>query len=228
MNKSHLLIADNDKGVVSTFARFFEHAGYDVSKAYSGMEAVQRITERQPDLALIDYEMPKVKGTDVIEWIRDNGLDFPVILMTGYGSEQLQIESFHLGSDDYISLPIDIRILLARIQARLKRHISEQKNILTFMDIELNIQAHTACRGSCPLELTRTEYSLLLLFLRHPEQVLSRDQIIQQVWKYDFIGESQIVDTYVKLLRRKLEDHGGERLIQTVKGVGYVLRPYQS
>ena len=225
MSKAHLLIADNDKNLVNTFSRFFEHAGYNVSKAYSGMEAVQRIAEHQPDLALIDYEMPKLKGTDVIEWIRGEGLDFPVILMTGYNLEQLQIESLNLGSDDYVSLPVDIRILLARVQVRLKRHNSKHKSIiLHFADIELNTQAHTARRGSRSLELTRTEYNLLLLFLQHPYHVLDRDQIIQHVWKHDFVGESQIVDTYVKFLRRKLEASGEERLIQTVQGVGYVLR----
>jgi len=227
MSKAHLLIADDNEKVLHIFSKCFEHVGYDVSQAHSGMEVIQKITEHQPDLILIDYHMPKLKGTDIIDWIRGKGLNMPIILMTAtYDSEELHIQSLKSGGDDYISLPIAVDVLLARVETRLKRHTSPsgQANILRFADIELDTLAHTARRGSRHLELPRTEYNLLLLFLRHPHQVLGRDQIIEHVWKYDFQGESQIVDAYVKLLRRKLEAHGEERLIQTVHGVGYVLR----
>jgi two-component system, OmpR family, response regulator MprA len=229
MEKAHILIVDDSKTRRALLLRDFRSAEYKVSLASDGMEAIQEITRSWPDLVLIDYDMPKLTGIDVIEWIRKKGLDVPVILMTVHNSDELHAKSLKLGSDDYLQLPVAFNVMLAHVEARLKRHtasanISEK---MRFADVEVNMRNHTVHRGSNLLELTATEYRLFVLFLKHPLHVLSRDQIIECVWGHNFEGLTQIVDSYVRNLRKKLEAYGGKRLIHTVHGVGYVLREPQ-
>lgn len=230
MDKAHLLIVDDSITQLAIFARNFRAAGYKISLAPDGLEAIQKITEIRPDLVLIDYEMPKLTGMDVIEWIRGRGLEIPVILMTCRDSDELHMQCLNLGSDDYLRLPVAFPIMLAHVELRLRKHaaFSGNQEKVRFMDIEVNTRSRNVYRGPHLLDLTDTEYRLLLSFLRHPLQVLSRDQILEQAWETKLEVDSQIVATYVKTLRRKLEMYGGDRLIHNVHGVGYILRPSQN
>lgn len=230
MEKSRLLIVDDSITQINVFSRNFRAAGYEVFQALDGIEAIQQVSTVWPDLILIDYEMPKLTGMDVIEWIRKRGLDIPVILMTGHNSDKLHAECLKLGSDDYLQLPVAFDVMLAHVEARLKKRLfsSETPEKIRFADVEINTRSHSVQRGFHTLDLTATEYRLLVLFLKHPLCVLTRDQIIERAWGYDFEGETQIVDTYVKTLRKKLEAFEQKRLIHTVHGVGYVLREPQT
>ncbi|HEY0753197.1 MAG TPA: response regulator transcription factor [Ktedonobacteraceae bacterium] len=226
MEKRHLLIVDDSVTQMALFSRNFRGVGYEVSQAFDGIEALQQIPQIWPDLILIDNQMPKLTGMDVIAWIRKKGLDIPVILMTGHNSDEIHTQCLKIGSDDYLQLPVTFEVMLAHVEARLKKctSLSNTTEKIRFADIEVNTRSHTVSRGSSLLDLTATEYRLLVLFLKHPLYVLTRDQIIEKAWGYDFEGETHIVDTYVKTLRKKLEACGGPRLIHTVHSVGYVLR----
>jgi DNA-binding response OmpR family regulator len=222
MAHNHLLIVDDSKTRRALIARDFRLVDFQISEAGDGSEAMKQILKVQPDLILMDYEMPEFNGMEVIAWMKESGIDIPVILMTVHNSDELHARSLKLGCDDYLHLPVAFPVMLAHVEARLKKQRDTTEKFC-FLDVEVDTCTCAVRRGSYLLELTPKEYRLLVTFLKHPRHMLTRDQILLQVWGHDFEGDVKIVDQYVRTLRRKLEAHDGKRLIYTKNGYGYIL-----
>lgn len=202
-------------------------AGYKVACAYDGIQALECTIKQRPDLIILDYQMPKLDGNDLIRLIRGKGIKIPIIMVTIHHSNEIHIQCLKLGGNDYLTHPIDRGVLLAHIETRLQEkqgHMQQEKAaILQFADIEIHSQTYSAYRDSHALPLTPIEYKLLRFFLQNPYCVLEREQILKHVWGVAAAVELNTVDVHVGGLRKKLEARGS-RLIQTVRGVGYVLK----
>jgi len=198
--------------------------GYDAVVAHDGKVALDMARERMPDLVILDLMLPEIDGMEVCRRLRAAS-DVPIIMLTARESVQDRVAGLDAGADDYMPKPFAFEELLARVRAQLRRHRpTEGPEILRFADLELDTGTRQARRGDRVIDLTAKEYDLLHMFLRHPRQVLTREQIFDDVWEYDFGGESNIIEVYVRYLRSKLEEAGEDRLIHTARGVGYALR----
>lgn len=218
-----ILVVDDDPGIVSLLKRGLTYEGYKVDTAADGPEALAKAREREPDLVILDIMMPGIDGIEVSKRLRQAG-DVPILMLTAKGTVADKVAGLDSGADDYLVKPFDFDELLARIRALLRRHQAGEGETLRFSDLSLNTATREVKRGEQPVELTAQEFALLEYFLRHPRQVLKRDAIYERVWGYDFGGESNVLEVYVRYLRSKLEAGGRSRLIYTVRGVGYVLR----
>ncbi len=202
-------------------------AGLDTVSAANGREALAVVAERRPQLIVLDVMMPDLDGFEVLRRLRESGDRTPVIFLTARDATEDRVEGLTSGGDDYMVKPFAIAELVARVQLRLTQSGQFTKDsILRCADLELDVEAHRVTRGGSTIELSPTEYKLLHLLLTNTGRVLSRAQILQHVWEYDFDGDSSVVDTYVSYLRRKL-DSGGTTLIHTIRGVGFCLRADQ-
>ena len=220
-----ILVVDDEPAVREAVDRALRLEGYDTELAADGAEALDALAVRAPDALVLDVLMPAVDGLEVCRRLRAAGDRTPVLVLTARDTVPDRVRGLDAGADDYLVKPFALGELLARLRALLRRTSnSGGGEALRFDDLELEPQAHTVRRGRRPVELTRTEFLLLELFLRHPRQVLTRSQIFERVWGYDFGPASNSLEVYVGYLRRKLESGGERRLIQTVRGVGYVLR----
>jgi two-component system response regulator MprA len=218
-----ILVADDDRAVREALRRVLEAEGYEVSFAADGASTLDAFATARPDAAVVDVMMPRPDGLEVCRRLRADGNATPILLLTARRDVSDRVAGLDAGADDYLSKPFAIDELLARLRALLRRYPSPAET-LSYGGIELDTKAHKARRGGRELEVTRTEYLLLELFLRSPERVLSRSEILTAVWGYDFGPTSNSLEVYVGYLRRKLEAEGEARLVQTVRGVGYVLR----
>lgn len=218
-----ILVVDDDPEIVSFLKRGLTYEGYTVDTASDGAEALVKIREREPDLVVLDIMMPGIDGMEVSRRLRQ-GSDVPILMLTAKGTVGDRVAGLDSGADDYLVKPFSFDELLARIRACLRRSQPAEGEILRFMDLSLNTTTREVTRAGQPIQLTAQEFQLLELFLRHPRQVLKRDKIYEIVWGYDFGGESNVIEVYVRYLRSKLETNGQSRLIHTVRGVGYVLR----
>ena len=220
-----VLVTDDDRAVREALERALQLAGYEVELASDGDSALAAIERRTPDAVVLDIMMPGLDGLDVTRRLRRTGNRIPILLLTARDAVDDRVEGLDAGADDYVVKPFALEELLARVRALLRRSgVAEDDRPLHFADLELDPRAHTARRGGEEIELTRTEFALLELFLRNPRQVLTRSVIFERVWGYDFGYASNSLDVYVGYLRRKTEARGRPRLIQTVRGVGYALR----
>lgn len=219
-----VLIVDDDQRLLKMLARTFLYEGFDVCTASNGLEALTQVVDEHPDVVILDWMLPKLDGVGVLRALREEKNDVPILMLTARDAVQDRVEGLEHGADDYLIKPFATTELVARIRAILRRTGKDQARVLNFMDLSLNVNTRTAYRGTREFTLTPTEFDLLLLFLRHPHQVLERRQIITSVWGYDFVGDDNIIEVYVGYLRKKLEETGEDRLIQTIRGVGYVLR----
>jgi DNA-binding response OmpR family regulator len=223
MTATILLVEDEER-----LARFIElelsSEGYQISVAYDGLTGLTMARESPPDLLILDWMMPGMSGLEVCRRLRATGSKIPVILLTAKDEVSDRVAGLDAGADDYVVKPFSIEELLARIRAHLRRNHEDNPDLLQFMDLTLNRRTREVFRNGRPIELTAKEFDLLDYLLSHPRQVITRDQILEQVWGYDFMGDSNIIEVYVRYLRLKLEENGEKRLIQTVRGVGYVLR----
>ena len=220
-----ILVVDDEPAVRDAVDRALRLAGYDTELAADGAQALDALALRAPDALVLDVLMPQVDGLEVCRRLRAAGDRTPVLVLTARDAVPDRVRGLDAGADDYLVKPFALEELLARLRALLRRSAGAGGGeTLRFADLELEPQAHTVRRGRRAIELTRTEFLLLELFLRHPRQVLTRTQIFERVWGYDFGPASNSLEVYVGYLRRKLEAEGEERLIQTVRGVGYVLR----
>ncbi len=218
-----LLIEDNAK--LSTFiAGELELEGYTVTIAAHGMDGLTLVRNQPFQLLIVDWMLPGISGVEVCSQLRNTGVEVPIILLTAKDEVSDRVAGLNAGADDYVTKPFSIEELLARVKAQLRRSHATESDLLTFADLSLNRLTREVYRAQQAIELTAREFDLLELLLRHPRQVLTRDQILEQVWGFDFMGESNIIEVYVRALRIKLEVHNPQRLIHTVRGVGYVLR----
>jgi two-component system response regulator MprA len=221
-----VLVVDDEPAVRTALERVLHHEGYAVELACDGVEALQRHAATPADLLLLDVMMPVCDGLEVCRRLRASDDHTPVLMLTARVQIGDRVDGLDAGADDYLAKPFELDELLARIRALLRRSrwVGEPSAVLRLDDLTLDPRAHEVRRGDRPLELTRTEFVLLELFLRHPRQVLTREQIFAAVWDYDFGPTSNALQVYVGYLRRKLEQDGEPRLLHTVRGVGYVLR----
>ena len=221
----NILVVDDERAVRDSLCRALELEGYDVELAADGAEALHRLESNgQPDAVILDVLMPGVDGLEVCRRLRAQGNPVPVLMLTARAEVESRVAGLDAGADDYLPKPFALEELLARLRALLRRMSSGTDELLRFADLELNPGTRETKRAGQRIELTRTEFNLLELFLRNPRQVLTRSVIFERVWGYDFGFASNSLDVYIGYLRRKTEIDGRPRLIQTVRGVGYALR----
>ena len=220
-----ILVVDDERAVRESLRRALELQGYEVELASDGAEALARLAaDGQPDAVVLDILMPGVDGLEVCRQIRRRGNSVPVLMLTARDAVGDRVEGLDAGADDYLVKPFALEELLARIRALLRRAVPAADGVLHFADLELDTGTREVRRGGDTIELTRTEFNLLELFMLNPRQVLTRSIIFERVWGYDFGFASNSLDVYIGYLRRKTEAGGKARLIHTVRGVGYALR----
>jgi two-component system response regulator MprA len=222
-----ILVVDDERAVRESLRRALELEGYEIELAEDGGQALERLArEDQPDAVILDVLMPGVDGLEVCRTLRSQGSRLPVLMLTARTQVEDRVEGLDAGADDYLTKPFALEELLARVRALLRRSGDDGAggDKLSFADLELDPGTREVTRGDERIELTRTEFSLLELFLRNPRQVLTRSVIFERVWGYDFGFASNSLDVYIGYLRRKTEASGKPRLIHTVRGVGYALR----
>jgi two-component system response regulator MprA len=219
-----ILIVDDDQRLLKMLRRTLAYEGFDVVTATDGEAALDTIYEERPDLLILDWMLPQLDGIRVLEALRREEEEIPILMLTARDAVQDRVEGLERGADDYLIKPFASTELVARVRALLRRLGKGDPDQLTFADLTLDTGLREGRRGARTFTLTPTEFDLLALFLRHPRQVLERRQIMTQVWGYDFQGDDNVLEVYVGYLRKKLESEGEPRLIQTVRGVGYVLR----
>ncbi len=227
MRAMKILVVDDERAVRESLRRALELEGYEVELAEDGEQALERFGGVSPvDAAILDVLMPGIDGLEVCRQLRASGNAVPVLMLTARSEIDSRVAGLDAGADDYLPKPFALAELLARLRALLRRAANgdEPSALLRFADLELDLGTREVRRGDLEIELTRTEFSLLELFLRNPRQVLTRSVIFERVWGYDFGPTSNSLDVYIGYLRRKTEDGGAPRLIQTVRGVGYALR----
>jgi two-component system, OmpR family, response regulator MprA len=226
--QARILVVDDEPAVQSALLRALTLEHYQVAQAADGHEALERLGTAPYEAVILDLSMPRVDGLEVCRRLREGGDRTPVLMLTARETVDDRVAGLDAGADDYLVKPFALRELLARIRALLRRALDEDEqgeDVLAFADLRLDRRAHEAWRGERTLALTRTEFLLLEMFLRHPRQVLTRSAIFEHVWGYDFGATSNSLGVYLGYLRRKTEQGEGEpRLLHTVRGVGYVLR----
>ncbi|NEQ95878.1 MAG: response regulator transcription factor [Cyanothece sp. SIO2G6] len=219
-----IAIVEDEEKLARFIKMELELEGYEVTMAHDGLTGLTTIRDIEPDLIILDWMMPGMTGVEVCRRLRSTGVKTPVILLTAKDEVSDRVTGLDAGADDYLIKPFSIEELLARIRANLRRTQEDETETLHFGDLSLNRQTREVFRGQRAIELTAKEFDLLEYLITYPKQVITRDRILEEVWGYDFMGDSNIIEVYIRYLRLKLEAEGESRLIQTVRGVGYVLR----
>jgi len=222
-----VLVVDDDRAVRESLRRSLEFNGYAVALAADGAEALASISGNAPDVVVMDVMMPRLDGLEATRALRKAGNDVPILVLTARDAVGDRVEGLDAGADDYLTKPFALQELLARLRALLRRvvpHEDAPDEVLTFADLSLDVATREVRRGDRLVELTRTEFTLLEMFLRRPRRVLERSFILEEVWGYDFPTTANSLEVYVGYVRRKTEAAGEPRLIHTVRGVGYVLK----
>jgi two-component system OmpR family response regulator len=223
--KQRILVVDDEPSIVDAVASVLRYEGFDVTEAYDGRTALATAEQAAPDLVVLDVMLPDVDGMEVTRRLRSGGYKMPILFLTARTGVDDRIAGLSVGGDDYVTKPFSLGEVVARIRAILRRTAAgpSAESRLRFADLVMDEETHEAWRGDEPVKLTATEFNLLRYFMRHPRHVLSKAQILDNVWHYDFGGDPGVVETYVSYLRKKLEAHGSP-LIHTIRLVGYVLR----
>jgi two-component system response regulator MprA len=221
-----ILVVDDERAVRESLRRALELEGYRVELAEDGEEALQRLGTAPADAAILDVLMPGIDGLEVCRRLRADGNAVPVLMLTARAEVDSRVAGLDAGADDYLPKPFALAELLARLRALLRRAGNDDAagDVLHFSDLELDLGTREVRRGVRAIDLTRTEFALVELFLRNPRQVLTRSIIFERVWGYDFGPTSNSLDVYIGYLRRKTEEGGAPRLIHTIRGIGYALR----
>lgn len=218
-----VLVIDDDRNITSFLRRALSYAGYDVVIASDGPSGLMRALDVSPDLVILDIMMPGVDGLEVCRRLRA-GSEVPILMLTARDEVADRVVGLDSGADDYLVKPFAFEELTARIRALLRRREPEPPVVLRYADLTLDPTTREVHRGDRPIDLTVREFELLQLFMRHPRQVLTRETLLERVWGFDAEAETHVLEVYIGYLRQKLEADGEPRLIQTVRGVGYVLR----
>ncbi|WP_342498950.1 response regulator transcription factor [Bacillus sp. FSL R5-0820] len=227
MNKGKILVVEDEKKIARVLSLELEYEGYEVTVQDTGMKGLQALEEESFDLVLLDVMLPELSGLEVLRRVRKTNTATPIILITARGSVPDKVSGLDLGANDYITKPFDIEELLARIRAQLRfnHNAQEEKEIeLYIADLTVNEKTREIQRGGQTLELTPREYDLLVHLLKHQQQVLTRDQLLTAVWGFDYFGDTNVVDVYIRYLRKKIDYPFEKQLIHTVRGVGYVMK----
>jgi two-component system, OmpR family, response regulator MprA len=222
-----ILVVDDDQAVRDSLRRSLAFNGYDVELAGDGLAALESIARNRPDAVVLDVMMPRLDGLEACRRLRSAGEDLPILVLTARDAVSDRVAGLDAGADDYLPKPFALEELLARLRALLRRTqpaLSGDNGQLSFADLTLDPLAREVTRGERTVRLTRTEFNLLELLMRHPRQVLTRSQILEEVWGFDFPTTANSLEVYVGYLRRKTEAEGEPRLIHTVRGIGYALR----
>ncbi|CAL9486256.1 response regulator transcription factor [Streptomyces sp. enrichment culture] len=226
-----ILVVDDEPAVREALQRSLAFEGYDTQVAVDGLDALEKAAAYRPDLVVLDIQMPRMDGLTAARRIRGAGDTTPILMLTARDTVGDRVTGLDAGADDYLVKPFELDELFARIRALLRRSsyasssgAAPEDEALTFADLRMDLATREVTRGGRPVELTRTEFTLLEMFMAHPRQVLTREQILKAVWGFDFEPSSNSLDVYVMYLRRKTEAGGEPRLVHTVRGVGYVLR----
>lgn len=225
--KTKILIIDDEIHIVELLKFNLENSGYEVDFAYDGLDGFIKMKENNPDLILLDWMLPGISGIDMLRKIRsDNSLNKkPVIMLTAKNMESDKIEGLEVGADDYITKPFSVKELLARITSVLRRYNINEKStnkILTTKNLKVDLTKHEVYKGCEKIDLTLKEFELLKLLLENKGKVLSRNNLLDKIWGYEYFGETRTVDVHIRYLRKKLEgDSSSEKYIQTIRGVGY-------
>lgn len=218
-----ILVIEDDPAILKLLQRGLAYEGYLVDTATDGRSGLLMARDNHPDLVVLDWMLPGMDGLEVCHRLRTGG-EVPIVMLTAKDTIQDRVQGLDAGADDYLVKPFNLDELLARIRALLRRTQTKRIPILEFGDLKLDTGSRQATRGERTISLTAKEYELLDLFMRHPRQVLTREVIFDRVWGYDFGGESNVLEVYIRYLRQKLELDNETRLIHTVRGVGYVMR----
>jgi two-component system OmpR family response regulator len=223
-----ILVVDDEPSIVDAVATALRYEGYEVEEAASGREAIEAVVRSEPDLVVLDWMLPDIEGIEVGRRLRAQGYRTAVLFLTAKDGTENKVEALRAGGDDYVTKPFSLAEVVARTQAILRRTAGELPgDVLRFADLVLDESRHEVFRGETQLDLTATEFNLLRFFMLNPRRVLSKAQILQNVWRYDFGGNSNVVETYVSYLRRKLHA-AGPPVIKTVRQAGYMLEAQEA
>jgi DNA-binding response OmpR family regulator len=222
---THILLVEDEVKLARFVELELSYEGYQVSVAYDGLTALTAARKLHPDLIILDWMLPGLSGLEICRRLRSTGDKVPIVLLTAKDEVTDRVAGLDAGADDYVVKPFSVEELLARVRAHLRRNQeADAADILEFEDLSLNRRTREVFRGKRLIDLTAKEFDLLEYLLAHPRQVITRDRILEEVWGYDFMGDSNIIEVYVRYLRLKLEANNEKRLIQTVRSVGYALR----
>jgi two-component system response regulator MprA len=223
--KPLILVVDDDVKITTMLRRSLDYAGYQIREAHNGLEALDVAEAINPDLVILDVMMPELDGLEVCRRLRSRG-DTLILLLTARDEISDKIRGLDSGADDYLVKPFSLDELLARVRALLRRNATaaEANKSLAFTDLTLDPERREVKRGGRLLDITNKEYELLRLFLSNACRVLTREEIMERIWGYDYSGESNVLEVYIGYLRSKMESNGEKRLLHTVRGVGYVLK----
>jgi DNA-binding response OmpR family regulator len=221
---AHILLVEDEEKLAKFIQLELSYEGYQVSVAHDGLSGLTAARESSFDLVILDWMMPGLTGVEICRRLRATGNKVPVILLTAKDEVSDRVAGLDAGADDYVVKPFSIEELLARIRAHLRRNHEDNPDLLQFEDLSLNRRTREVYRAEQLIDLTAKEFDLLEYLLAHPRQVVTRDRILEEVWGYDFMGDSNIIEVYIRYLRLKLEAKNQKRLIQTIRSVGYVLR----
>jgi DNA-binding response OmpR family regulator len=224
MTAQHILLVEDEIKLARFIELELQSEGYRVTVAHDGMSGLSLVRESEPDLAILDWMMPGLTGVELCRRLRSTGIKIPVILLTAKDEVGDRVTGLDAGADDYLVKPFSIEELLARIRAHLRRTQETDTDLLQFEDLSLNRRTREVHRGQRSIDLTAKEFDLLQYLMSHPRQVFTREQILENIWGYNFLGDSNIIEVYVRYLRLKLEQESEKRLIHTARGVGYSLR----
>jgi len=224
--RPHIAVIDDDEKITALLRRSLAFEGYEITTAADGAAGLRVLSQRQADLIILDVMMPKMDGWEVCRRLREAGISSPILLLTAKDDVTDRVRGLDLGADDYLVKPFALEELMARVRALLRRRPDkpEEGGQYRFEDLLMDVDGREIIRGNRRIDLTAKEFDLLHLFMQNPKRVLSRDLIMERIWGYDYSGESNVLEVYVAMLRQKLEENGEKRLIQTVRGAGYVLK----
>ena len=226
----HILVVDDDQAVRDSLARSLHYSGYEVTTANDGVEALAKLSAFRPDAVIMDVMMPRLDGLETTRSLRSGGNDVPILVLTARDAVGDRVDGLDAGADDYMAKPFSFEELLARLRALTRRSARPAASddpgseLLSFADLSLDLQTREVQRAGRRISLTRTEFALLQTFLENPRRVLERSWLLNEVWCFDFPTTANSLEVYIGYLRRKTEGEGENRLIHTVRGIGYVLR----